>query len=37
MKVKNIAPWATVSDKNVKCEQRENRVHKGEKSHQSYF
>ena len=33
----NIAPWATVSDKNVKCKQNENRAPKGEKSHQSYF
>ena len=26
----NIAPGATVSDKNVKCKQSENGVHKGE-------
>ena len=32
----NLAP-RTVRDKNVKCKQGENRLHKGEKSHQSYF
>ena len=29
-KILNIAPWASVSDKNVRCKQSENRVHKRE-------
>ena len=29
-KILNIAPWTTVSDKNVKCKQSENRAHKRE-------
>ena len=40
--VLNIATRATVSDKNMKCKQSENRVNKGENhtkagAHQSYF
>ena len=29
-KILNIAPWARVSDKKVKCKQSRNRVNKGE-------
>ena len=29
-KILNVAPWATVSDKNVKCKQSENHANNGE-------